>query len=338
MNLVRAEWSRLFARRFTKIMMFAILLIMFLVGLGFAAQTHRITEADRAAARVKIAEQMRAYEQYCEREQQNLPQPGVSQPGVPQQGVPQPKAEPCANAGPLFPEDSYLPYQFDFKRQVPTLVLVAAGILALFGFVVGASFVGAEWNSGGMTNLLLWRPRRLQILGAKLGTMLAGVLAVGAGYVALWVAMFWLIAFFRGRLDPLTSGFWQSLGLDAARAVALGLAAAAIGFALASLGRHTAMALGVGVGYALVVEIGTFIIFGVIGTKYPERYRLSTYVGAWLVKKITLYDQTPSCDASGCTDFREYVITWQHGGIVLGTIAVLGLAAAFIAMRRRDVT
>jgi ABC-2 type transport system permease protein len=217
-------------------------------------------------------------------------------------------------------------------------VLVAAGVLTLFGFVVGASFIGAEWNSGGMMNLLLWRPRRITVLAAKLGTMLLGVLAISAGYLVIWVAAFWTIGATRGIVGELTSGFWQSLALDGVRAVALALAAAAVGFALASLGRHTAMALGVGIGYALVVEIGTFIIFGVLGTQYSQRFRLSTYVAAWLVKKITLYDETPVCDPTGCTDLRTYVITWQQGGLVLGSIVVLSLLAAFAAMHRRDVT
>lgn len=329
MRLVRAEWSRLFARRFTKIMIGVILLVLLVIGLGFAANTHQITAADHAAAQAQIAEQRKFFDQMvAECQQARQRGDDVNRKYPPN----------CEFGDPGFREEYYLPYQFNFKREVPTLVLVAAGILALFGFVVGASFVGAEWNSGGMTNLLLWRPKRIPVLAAKLGTMLLGVLLVSVAYLAVWVSIFWFIARIRGRLDPLTSGFWQSLALDGTRAVVLGLAAAAIGFALASLGRHTAMALGVGIGYALVVEIGTFIIFGLLGTQYPQRFRLSTYVGAWLVKKITLYDETPTCGPSGCTEIQHYDITWQRGGAVLGTIAVVGLLAAFLAMRRRDVT
>jgi ABC-2 type transport system permease protein len=327
-NLIRAEWSRLFARRFTKIMMGVVLLILIVVGLGFAANTHKLTEADYAYARTQIAEQRRYFDQMvadCQQAQERGDTNGKYPPG-------------CNFGEPDFQEEWYLPYQFNFKREVPALVLVAAGVLALFGFVVGASFIGAEWNSGGMMNLLLWRPRRIPVLAAKLGTMLVGVLVVSTVYVGLWIGAFWFIGRTRGRMEPLTSGFWQSLALDGVRALALGLGAAAIGFALASLGRHTAMALGVGIGYALVVEIGTYIIFGLLGTHYSERYRLSTYVGAWLVKKITLYDETPICGPNGCTDIQRYVITWQQGGVVVGTIAVAVLVAAFFVMRRRDVT
>ena len=188
MNLVRAEWSRLFARRFTKIMMGGILLVMLIIGLGFAANTNKITEADHAAARAQIAEQQRYFDQMvteCKRALEAGDTSGKYPPN-------------CEYGDPGFREEYYLRYQFNFRNEIPSLVLVAAGVLALFGFVVGASFVGAEWNSGGMMNLLLWRPRRVPVLAAKLGTMLLGVLAAAAVYLVLWVSMFWAIGQTRG--------------------------------------------------------------------------------------------------------------------------------------------
>ena len=49
---------------------------------------------------------------------------------------------------------------------------------------------------------------------------------------------------------------WQSFALDGARGIGLILAVAAIGFGLASLGRHTAMALGAAIGVFVISEIG----------------------------------------------------------------------------------
>jgi len=54
------------------------------------------------------------------------------------------------------------------------MVTTFAAVLALVAYIVGASFVGAEWSSGGMMNLLLWRPRRLQVLGTKLAVLRRG--------------------------------------------------------------------------------------------------------------------------------------------------------------------
>ena len=71
-----------------------------------------------------------------------------------------------------------MPYQFDFREEFGAFISIFAGILALFGFVVGASFVGAEWNTGGMMNLLLWRPKRLPVLFTKLAALLSAVLGL----------------------------------------------------------------------------------------------------------------------------------------------------------------
>ncbi|MFC3504875.1 hypothetical protein ACFOOK_28450 [Micromonospora krabiensis] len=72
----------------------------------------------------------------------------------------------------------------------------------LFGFLVGASYIGADLNSGGVVNLLLWRPRRLAVLGAKLGTLLGSVLVLSLLASAAYLGTFWVI----GQTAGLASG------------------------------------------------------------------------------------------------------------------------------------
>src|SRR6185312_10036559 len=112
----------------------------------------------------------------------------------------------------------------------PDMVTTLAAVLALVAFIVGASFVGAEWNSGGMMNLLLWRPRRLQVLSTKLGVLLTGATVLTVVLAAIWTAVFYAIASARGSTAKMTSGAWQSIGLMELRALALVLVAGAIGF------------------------------------------------------------------------------------------------------------
>ena len=84
----------------------------------------------------------------------------------------------------------------------------SAGLLALFGFVVGASFVGAEWSTGGMMNLLVWRPRRVRLLLGKLAALLLGVLRFVVVSGVAWLAALWTVSRFRGdasRADVRTS-------------------------------------------------------------------------------------------------------------------------------------
>src|SRR5581483_9014025 len=113
-------------------------------------------------------------------------------------------------------------------------------------------------------------------------------------------------------------------------------------FGIASLGRHTATALGIAVGYAVVFEIGGRIVLSLLQVARPERFVLSNYVGAWLVKAMPFYDDracrppTP-IGPDGCAPVRWYV--HMNQGAVLGSAVLLVvLVTAVYAFRRRDVT
>ena len=69
------------------------------------------------------------------------------------------------------------------------------------------------------------------------------------------------------------------------------LAAGAVGFALASLGRHTAMALGAAVGVIVVGQIGLgHLLSRWPGVRFAERWLLPTYALAWIEKQVKLSD------------------------------------------------
>ena len=155
---------------------------------------------------------------------------------------------------------------------------------------------------------------------------------------ALWTAAFWLIGRYDGLTGKMTPGVWESFALDGARAVGLVLAIAAIGFGLASFGRHTAMALGVAIGVTVVSEIGVRTIMSLIGTPFGDRYVLSTYALAWFEKEWTIFDYQACNFQQGVCNPAELVLTWQDSGLVFGVGTALVLAAAIWAMRRRDVT
>jgi len=234
--------------------------------------------------------------------------------------------------------DQFLDYGFSFRREWAPLYYTAAIILTLFGFVIGASFVGAEWTSGGMTNLLLWRPQRLTVLGTKLGVALAAVLALAAAYLFVWTLAFLGVATTSGVIGDMGFAEVSSLLLAFVRVVLLAVIGTALGFALASIGRHTAMALGVGIAYLLAYELGTLIIFNMIGNEFPERLRLSTYVVAWLAKRYEFTERSFTCNELDCFASQRYVVTWAEAGVVLGGVAIVLIAGAFFSMRRRDVS
>jgi hypothetical protein len=134
--------------------------------------------------------------------------------------------------------------------------------IVLTAWVVGASFVGAEWHAGTMAMTLTWEPRRTRLLLAKL------VAVVAFAFLATVVVQALLgLALTPGALrSPPERVFFGCRGcvdegasLAAAAAIVLRGATlsavlAALGFALASIGRNTAASVGVGFGYLLVVE------------------------------------------------------------------------------------
>ena len=331
MSLVNAERRRLFKRRFTRYMLAFGILVLAAVVLGTWFSNQKVGPAQRAAAQqaadanyAEITEQIR---RDCESNRINDEQFKR----MCESGEVGPDKE-------YFTAENYLPPTFNFKTEFEQTIIVFAGVLALVGFVIGASYVGAEWNSGGMMNLLLWRPRRLQVLLTKLGTLLAGMIGIALLLGALWTAAFWLTGKFRGTTAGMTPGTWRSLELIGVRALALVLAAATVGFAIASLGRHTAMALGVAVGFGVVGQIAVGIVVGLAQIQFFERFLWPTYLAAWMDKSVKLEDFR-SCElVQGNCVPKTMVITWHHSGYIFAVITAAVLVAAFWSMRRRDVT
>lgn len=338
MSLVRAERRRFFKRRLTKLMLLFVLLAMGAIVTVTALNTTKIGPAEVAAAQqeaIRQAEQMRAFAAQERADCEAAKNSGSTDNRFP------PNMD-CADIrGPEPGEVDatwYLPHQFTFKSDFEPLIMALAGLLALFGFVAGASYVGAEWSSGGMMNLLVWRPRRIPVLATKLVTALAGVLGIGVVLGAAWTAGLWAVSNYSGDSSGMTQGTWESLALTGARGMGLALVFTAIGFCLASFGRHTAMALGIAIGVAILGEIGLRIALDM--TKFPlaDRFMPSTYGLAWFLKSWKIEDYR-FCDWNlGQCEPRTMVITWQDSAVVFGAALAVAVVGAFWAIRRRDIT
>lgn len=329
MNLVRAEVVRLLARRFTQLM-----LVLLIVAFGVTIATtiggsHQPTAAELARAESDAARQRAESAQWyaeCLAEKRNLNSPDFGR--YPQN---------CDDVNPArIDAVDFLYGVFVFDQQVRPLTYFLVAFLALFGFLVGASYVGADLNSGGMTNLLLWRPQRMTVLGTKLGTLLGGTLLVSVVAGALYLGAFRVIAEVRGLPGDLDAEFWRWLGLTSARGLLLVLMVTAMGFAVATLGRHTAAALGAAAAYAVVWELGGRIVMEIIEAARPEQWMLSSYVAAWMNGGVQFWDRHAcSGSGSGVCD-GSYTITWQVALVVLLAVTAVCVGAAFGNFRRRD--
>ena len=232
-------------------------------------------------------------------------------------------------------------YQFSFRtdsRHVRLPVRRAAGAVRVPRRRIvrsGPSGAPAAWrpcSSGG--------PRRVRVLLGKLGALLLGVLtlrgahqrgldrrAVGHGPVTR-------------RRRHITAGVRRRRSaIGDARALALALACAAAGFAIASYGRPPSAALGVAVGYIVVDEVVLRIVLSASGIARPQRFFLTSYVFAWLNKTME-YATVGGCRVvpfGGCQS-ATWSITIGQSAVLLGSVVVLLLAAGTYALHRNDVT
>ncbi|MCM0676298.1 ABC transporter permease subunit [Micromonospora phytophila] len=338
MSLYRTELRRLGKRRFTRWAALLGLLVLLAVVVGGFFTNEKLdaaalAKAERAAEQqwqqdVRNSEQFRAE---CEKAKNG---------GTAERGQ---FPEDCAVIAPppreAIEAEWFLPSTFNFRENFGFTLLPLAAILALVGFIVGASFVGAEWNTGGMMNLLLWRPKRLTVLLTKLAALLTGLLAVALPATALWFGSFWLVATLRGTTEKMTSGAWQSFALTGLRGLVLALVTATIGFALASLGRHTAMALGGAIAVMVVGQFGLGILLEMAGARFAEAWLLPTYALAFMQKKVTL-ENWDACQATYFGECKPETldITWQQSSVLLAVGLTVILGAALWAMRRRDIS
>lgn len=231
----------------------------------------------------------------------------------------------------------YLHHVFIFSEDANGLLVILMIFAIMIAFLVGASYVGAEITSGAMTNLLLWHPRRVATLGIKLAALLAGVAALSVVSAGLYLGALRLVAAVNGHPGWQEPEAWGALGLTFLRLLVLALLAGALGFALATLGRHTAAALGIAMGYLILWEAGGRLALLISRTVNPDRWMLSTWVFAWGTGGRRGTDYTRSCDSAGenCA-WAVDVITAPTALLVLLAVVGAALAAAFASFRRRD--
>lgn len=215
---------------------------------------------------------------------------------------------------------------------VPTLA--GSALLPVFlVLVVGVTATAAEMSTGTMSTWLTFVPRRLRVLGSKLAAtgvaglpltaVLMGVLAGGVYGVHAW----------HDALGEMTGEIWADVGWLVARTVLLGAVVGVVGAALGVLLRSTAAALGVVLGWVLVLEQ---ILGGTVPRLQPLLVlpNLRAWIeggGTYWVYECTVTDQGTTCDGV------EHVISQLQAGVYLGAGAVVVVALTALVFRRRDV-
>lgn len=326
MRLFAVEVRRLLARRLLRIITLLVFLALIFTLAKTSYDSHPPTAAQRASASAQAAaaatQQPPLAQQIKDCEQAKASGHGPPKDFDCQQAIHAPRAAD-------FLRDTI----FHFAAQIPGRIVGFSVVLALLGFVVGASSVGAEWSAGTLAGLLMWEPRRLRVLVSKVLAVVVVLGGVGALVLALDIYGHYGIALARGDTSHVTQGLMLSTVYAGLRGVALGVAAGLIGFAVAGTLRHTSAALGLGFAYFVGAELALRILW-----KGSAPWLLTTNVGAWLSKGIRVPVPTNCAAGPANCQARELHISLTHGAVYLGVLFAGALLICAVTFRRRDVT
>lgn len=218
----------------------------------------------------------------------------------------------------------------DLSRGLgPTVIVLLAGLLML----VGTTFAGADWNSGSMSNQLLFEPRRLRVWAAKAGAVFVVAGVTSAVVLAAFWAAVMLLASSRGiDVAPHVTSYIRDESL---RGVALAAVGALGAFAVTMFFRSTVATLGILFGIALVGSL-TLAALGVSDRWFPH-----VNVGAWILDGVHYFvPPPPSCRSQqgfSAVCQGERTVTKGDAAAYLGAFLAVAVVLSAASFRRRDV-
>ncbi len=319
-SLLRAELHRFRSRRFIQLLVGLLLLgwlISTVIGL---LQFGEPTDADRAEAQAQL-EQMVA-------DQEAFRQQCLDDPNLPADLSPEEVCGPPMSTDDFRAEDFLTTAPFDLGSSGAPGALAFGAAAAVLGFLIGATWIGAEWSSRSIVALLFWVPRRMRVMGSKLLVLALGAAALGVLAQALWLVMAGTLSTLVGNDEPLPPGFWGDLLLTQSRSVLLVVLAALGGFGLANLVRNTGASLGIGFVYFAVVETA----IGAFRPGWQPWLLTNNAAGLVVPDGLTLY----LWERPTQTEPIEYVVTNLQGGLVLSAVVAVVVGIGVVLFARRD--
>ena len=217
---------------------------------------------------------------------------------------------------------SYMPSHLALV-DLPQILEGISSLTSILGLVIGASFVAASWQTGTISTIFTWEPRRLRWFTGRITVLMVGVFVMTALIVAFLSGGLALAAMLRGSTAGV-DGTWGADVLSTWLRVALAASlSGVIGGAVAAVGRHTSAALG-------VVFVWTAVIEGLVRglrpwwTPWLLGDNLVSFLG-WQRMEVQF------------GPFESYTITPGRAVFVIVGYAALTLALAFTFVRVRDV-
>jgi ABC-type transport system involved in multi-copper enzyme maturation permease subunit len=211
-------------------------------------------------------------------------------------------------------------------------VASVSSLIGIFALIVGVLAQGSEYSWGTVKTAWVQLPGRISIVLGQLTSLAVLSLIMALGLIAVDSLASYLI----GALDAHSSNWPSALdflkGISAAWLILYLLAV--LGFGLATLFKQSAMAVGLGLAYVLVIENLVFSLLGNLGDPWNQ-------IQQWFPISNAGYLQDSFGKASSAvtvTITGSAPATATHAVIVLG-LWVIGIAVVSASLVRvRDVT
>jgi ABC-type transport system involved in multi-copper enzyme maturation permease subunit len=320
-SLLRSEMHRFRSRRFIQVLL-GLAVLGWLAATGIALLDYgEPTRADYAVAQQRMEqfrEQEAQFREQCARDAEDA---GQSEERF---------------CGPPLDESTWRVE--DFLDTAPFDVAVAgqsgamafAAAAAVLAFLIGATWIGAEWSTRSIVALLFWVPNRLKVVGTKLGVLALAATLLGVVAQLSWLLMAWILQSLVGADREPPAGFWPDLLAEQGRSVVLTVLVGLLGFGLANLIRNTGAALGIGFVYFAIVENALRIV-----APMSDRWLLSTNAVALVLPGGTrIHDY--SAVESELGEPPSFLVTNLHGGLVVTVFAAVVVGVGVVLFTRRD--
>jgi len=222
----------------------------------------------------------------------------------------------------------------DLEGERRNTGVAVAVVLTMLLVLIGTTFVGHDWNSGSMSNQLLFEPRRARVWAAKgVVVLVTGVLVAGLVLGAYWTGLWWVA---ERRDLTLPEGVVSDAYRQAFRAALLAVFAGLGGYALTMLFRSTVATLGV----LFALAIAGPLLLTILGFPGHLRFMPQHNFAAVMFEGTAITDfSQPACFDSGPATPDSCVVrlTTRDGAAYFGGLLLLAGVPSLLSFRRRDV-
>ncbi|WP_405064197.1 ABC transporter permease subunit [Kribbella sp. NBC_01505] len=324
-RLTGVELRRLTARRITMIGVAGVVLITAFLLFVTWREARPLSEAEQRQSQVQFESSHKEWAEHhveneaeCRKGWDQNANPGAKMEEV--CAYPEPKAE------------DYGKPQAKFAELIPNLLQGSSYFLLFAGFLIGASFVAAEFSSGAIGNWLTFEPRRMRVYGSKIaaaGLWFVPVAVVITGVVTLGTYLI------TAQLGSTAGTDWSDVIGTAVRVVVTTAMGAVLGSVVGLILRHTAAAIGVVMGYIVLVEavFGSFL-------QSAQPWLLGKNFDAFVLHDTTYYlnnCKVQTNDGNYVCETIEKTLTFEHGAWYLGILTLVAVLLAGVIFQRRDV-